>query len=57
MVNDSCGTKRGCQYNPGEFRQRRPIGVHSKVYGTRNDFQKILFVANISLDKKLEKAA
>lgn len=51
--NSTC-SKRGCEITllPSDSR----VGIIvSRVYGTRNDIQKVLPMAYISLDKELEK--
>lgn len=52
-MKNSCGKRRGCSvtiilpYDSGIKL------IFSRVHGTRNDISKILFMANISLDKNM----
>lgn len=54
-VTNSCGNKRGCWVLIVLPHDSSISTVVSRVHGTKNDFPKILSLANISLDKKLEK--
>ena len=53
VTNNTC-SKRGCEITllPSDSRVRTIV---SRVYGTRNDIQKVLPMAYLSLDKELEK--
>ena len=53
VTNNACN-KRGCHFNVLTHDCGFRV-VFSRVYGNRNDIKKILFMANVSLDKKLEK--
>lgn len=54
-VTDSCGNKRGCWVLIVLPHDSSVSTVVSRVHGATNDFPKILPLANLSLDKKLEK--
>ena len=53
-ITDSCGKRRGCEITilPSDSR----VGIIvSRMHGASNDIQKILSMAYVSLDEKLEK--
>ena len=53
-ITDSCGKRRGCIITllPSDSR----VGIIvSRMHGASNDIQKILSMAYVSLDEKLEK--
>ena len=53
VTNSTC-SKRGC-FITILTRDSRVRTIVSRVYGTRNDIQKVLPMAYLSLDKELEK--
>lgn len=52
-VRNTCGKKRGCIITALPY-DSQPKPVFSRMHGTRNDISKILYLADISLDKELE---
>lgn len=53
---NSCKRRRGCSIvDDSMFWDQLPKPVYSEVHGTRDDITKILSLADISLDKELEK--
>lgn len=58
MNNDfrnNCGKRRGCELGSILPYDSKFGVILSGVYGASNDIQKVLPLAHISLDKKLEK--
>lgn len=53
-IRNTCGKKRGCVITALPY-DGQLKSIYSRMYGTRNDIQKILSYVNISLDKELEK--
>lgn len=54
-VTNSCGSKRGCSVTIILPHDSRLESVYSGMHGARNGSAKVLCLANISLDKELEK--
>ena len=52
---NNCGKRRGCELGSILPHDSRFGLTLSGVHGTSNDIQKVLSLAHISLDKKLEK--
>lgn len=54
-IRNTCGKRRGCSVIIVLPYDGQLKSIYSRMYGTRNDIQKILSSVNISLDKELEK--
>ncbi len=54
-IRNNCGKRRGCDIGVTLPHDSKLRVVFSRMYGTRNDFPKILSLVDLSLDSQLEK--